>query len=197
MIAVAIQLVVASAAMASGQPPIYTDPQANSPAGTIYSIPLDTARQDAAPHSRRGGAASGGRSSNSKSHVVGALGSGGGGTSGGSGGGSAGTGGSGGSSAATGGSGSGGSAALLVPGGQPGSLLHSGNGFGSSSQVPGLSAPASVGFRTLGGGASNAPVLAILLALVVIVLGVVAGARAWRVSRGPTRPASARPGRLP
>lgn len=188
VVVVAIQLATAASALASSKPPpIYVDPQANSPAGTIYAIPLDTARQDAAPHRRRG--SSGGSKSNSKAGVLGAVGSGGSGGSGGAsgGGGSGGSGGSGASGGASsaggsGGGSSGGSSSVLVPGGQPGSLIHSSNGFGSSSKVPGLGAPASAGFRTLG-GASNAPILAVLLALVVIALGVVAGGRAWRLSR--------------
>ena len=36
-----------------------TDPNAHSPAGVVYSIPLDTARQDAAPHHRASGNAGG------------------------------------------------------------------------------------------------------------------------------------------
>ena len=181
VLAVAIQLATAASALAASKPPpIYIDPQANSPAGTIYAIPLDTARQDAAPHPRRGGSAPRSKSTN-KAGAVGAVGSGGSGGSGGAsgGGGSGGGGASGGASSA---GSSGGGSSVLVPGGQPGSLLHSSNGFGSSSQVPGLNAPASAGFRTLG-SASNAPLLAILLALVVIALGVVAGGRAWRLSR--------------
>jgi hypothetical protein len=210
VLVVAIQLATAASALASSKPPpIYIDPQANSPAGTIYAIPLDTARQDAAPHPRRGSSSGSGRSS-SKAGALGAVGSGGSGGSGGGGasggGGSAGSGGSGASGSASsgggasgggasgsassgggvsggssGGGGSGGSS-VLVPGGQPGSLIHSSNGFGSSSKVPGLGAPASAGFRALGSSASNAPLLAILLALVVIALGVVAGGRAWRLS---------------
>src|SRR5581483_1913031 len=38
-------------ALASGAtPPQPTDPKASSPAGTVYEIPLDAARGDAAPH---------------------------------------------------------------------------------------------------------------------------------------------------
>jgi hypothetical protein len=175
-----MQLAFASSAIAGSQPPIYVDPQANSPAGTIYAIPLDSARQDAAPHRR----ASSHRSHHSATGAIGSAGSGGGGSSTGTG---TGTGGGGGSAGGTGvasstGGGAGGSSVVLVPGGQPGSLVHSGNGFGSSSRVPGLTAPASVGFHALGSGASNAPLLAILLAAVVVALGLLAGGRAWRLS---------------
>ena len=58
-----------------------TDPNANSPAGVIYSIPLDNARQNASPHNPGAGTTGGGES--------------GGGHSGGGGGGTAGSGGSG------------------------------------------------------------------------------------------------------
>jgi hypothetical protein len=186
--------------MASGSPTLpSTDPQANTPAGALYSIPLDNARQDAAPHKRHGAGVGGGSggSGGGGSAGAGLIGSGGGsgsggaGTSGGAGGGtSTGTAGATGSassgsqtSAASGGNGSGSTGALLVPGGQPGSLVHSANGYGSSSAVPGVNAPASAGFRAVGDTASNAPLLAILLAALVITLGLVAGARAWQVGK--------------
>jgi hypothetical protein len=163
-------------AAAAGPPAVKaTDPHANSPAGVIYSIPLDNARQDAAPHSHAvvppgggGGTGSGGTG-------------GGGGTAGGGGTGGPSTGGGGGSAATTKPSGGGhASPAVLVPGGEPGSLIHSANGFGSSSAVPGLNAPASAGFRSVQANASDAPVLAIVLALVVIALGALVGLRAVR-----------------
>jgi hypothetical protein len=69
---------------------------------------------------------------------------------------------------------------VLVPGGQPGSLIHSSNGFGSSSSVPSLNAPASAGLGAVQSNASSAPLLAILLAVVVLVLGGYVGARSWR-----------------
>src|SRR5919199_1822531 len=48
---------VAWPAAAAAQGPSSTDPAAGSPSGTIYEIPLDTARRDAAPRSGpRGGA---------------------------------------------------------------------------------------------------------------------------------------------
>jgi hypothetical protein len=175
-----------------------SDPRATSPAGVEYSIPLDSARQDAAPHGHGGAAGFGG----------GSAGGGGGGTGGGGGGGSAGGGTSagGGSSSAgggatqagsSGGSGHGslhaaasarvaGGSAVLVPGGQPGSLIHSGNGFGSSSRVPGLNGPTSPGLAAVSDGGSSAPTLALVLAAVVLLVGGFAGIRA---ARGP-RPTS-------
>jgi hypothetical protein len=69
-----------------------------------------------------------------------------------------------------------------VPGGQPGSLIHSANGFGSSSEVPGVNAPLSPGLVKAGqSGSSSGPPIAVILALVVLALGVYAGARAWHV----------------
>lgn len=197
----------------------FTDPNATSPAGAMYQIPLDTARQDAAPHGHyyksgsRGSGRAGGSSAGGTAAIGAGIGAGGGGgTSGGGGGtgGSVGTGSGasvgGGGTAASGRTGSAGGALsssaastgaapntsdVLIPGGQPGSLVHSGNGFGSSSQVPGYSAPASIGFRAVGTDASDAPVLAILLALLVVGLGVFAGARAWHVNRRASGPSLA------
>lgn len=110
-----------------------TDPKASSPAGVIYQIPLDSGRRDAAPvlpvgsrHDGPGGGASGSRS--------------------GTGGGSGPSGSS--SGASAGGSshevaGGAQSASTIAPdgGGTPSnpSSIHSANGFGSSSQVPGVS----------------------------------------------------------
>ena len=177
-----------------------TDPNANSPAGVIYSIPLDNARQNASPHNPGAGTTGGGGS--------------GGGHSGGAGGGTAGSGGSGSAtsqrarggaapvgvsatsssgSAPSGSSGSGGStpassrqattgSAVLVPGGQPGSLIHSGNGFGSSSLVPGVNAPLAPGFQAVDSNASSAPTLAVVVACVVLALGAITGVGAWRHS---------------
>jgi hypothetical protein len=48
--------------------------------------------------------------------------------------------------------------------------------------VPGLNAPPAPGLRTVDGSASSAPLLAILLATVVLVLGGYAGSRAWRTA---------------
>ena len=190
-----------------------TDPNANSPAGVVYSIPLDSARQDAAPHGHSGQSGAGGGSTGSGG---GGSGSGGGGSGSGTGGGSTaaargrkrlgrqrlrrqrlrrqqrlradrapaarGSGQNGAGGSATGGRGA---ATVLVPGGQPGSLIHSANGFGSSSQVPGLNAPSGSGLGALQGNAGSAPLLAIILTLVVMLIGGYAGVRSWKVPRQP------------
>jgi hypothetical protein len=185
-----------------------TDPSAGTPAGVVYSIPLDSARQDASPHGHNGSGAGGGGGSSSGSGggggIVGGGGSGGssgGGTGATGGGGSAGGGSAGGGSASGGsagsgsGSGAGGSAGsssvklakvapVLIPGGQPGSLVNSANGFGSSPGIPSLNAPAAAGLGSVQSNASSAPVLAILLAALVLVLGGYIGIRSWR---GPRR----------
>lgn len=155
-----------------------TDPSAGSPAGVVYSIPLDSARQDAAPHGHSGSHSGG-------PGVGGSGGSGGGGSSSG-GAASGGSGTSGGSSGSSGDSGaslvaSSSSTPVLVPGGQPGSLVHSSNGFGSSSRVPSLSSPAT-GLGAVQTNASSAPLLAFLLAAVVLLLGGYVGVRAWRTA---------------
>lgn len=76
--------------------------------------------------------------------------------------------------------GSGGKTPVLVPGGQAGSLVHSSNGFGSSSAVPGLNGPGSAGLGSVQNNASSAPLLAFLLAALVLSLGGYVGIRAWR-----------------
>lgn len=175
-----------------------TDPTANSPAGVVYSIPLDSARQDAAPHGHGSAAGGVGGGPGGSGGGTGGSGSGAGGSSGSSAGatGSGGSSGAGGTSAAaTSGGGhsghahhgsvaktasSGGRAAVLVPGGEPGSLIHSSNGFGSSSRVPGLNAPSGSGLDSVQGNAGSAPLLAILLAFVVVSVGAFAGVRASR-----------------
>jgi hypothetical protein len=95
-----------------------TDPKATSPAGVIYQIPLDSGRRDAAPvlpvgsrPTGPGGGSGGGGSGVGASHGVVADGS---------------------QSAST---------AAPDGGGTPSnpSSIHSANGFGSSSQVPGVS----------------------------------------------------------
>jgi hypothetical protein len=72
---------------------------------------------------------------------------------------------------------------VLVPGGQPGSIVKSSNGFGSSSRVPGLNAPAAAGLGAVQNNASSAPLLAVLLTLLVLSLGGYLGMRAWRGAR--------------
>ncbi len=71
---------------------------------------------------------------------------------------------------------------LLVPGGQPGSLVHSSNGYGSSSQIPGVSGPLPAGFRSVEGSGSSAPTTAILILVLVLALGGLTGAGAWRAA---------------
>lgn len=111
-----------------------TDPQATSPAGVIYEIPVDSGRRDGAPHRQAGGSSGGGSSTGIGSGGgTGGGGATGGGPTGSGGGGAAGTGGAG-----TGGTGAGASGSR--PGGasaEDPSSIHSENGFGSSSQVPG------------------------------------------------------------
>jgi hypothetical protein len=152
-----------------------TDPPAGSPAGVIYRIPLDSARRDAAPvlpagshRSDRGGGIAGG---------------------GGSGQGPAG------GSGAPGGSGGGG--AQGAPGSTHGGLaaargtasgagtpsepssIHSENGFGSSSQVPGVSPAAArmgagVAAAHAGGSAFPSYLLVGVIALAAVAVGLVA-----------------------
>jgi hypothetical protein len=193
---------VVAAAPASARIPAKqaTDPNANSPAGVVYSIPLDSARQDAAPHIH---AAAGGAANNSGSSggPTGGGNSGAGAVSGSSPAGSAGASSEGASSAGqaaksrSGNAGGAGGASghahtvragtvpVLVPGGQPGSLVHSANGFGSSSSVPGLDSAPSSGLGAVQSNASSAPLLAILLAGLVMAIGAYAGVRARRTPR--------------
>jgi hypothetical protein len=108
-----------------------TDPKANSPAGVIYQIPLDSARRDAAPVLPVGSHPGGGDSAGGSSSTGGGSGS-------------SGTGSGSSSSGAVGGK----SASADPPEGggtasNP-SSIHSENGFGSSSQVPGVSRAALV-----------------------------------------------------
>ncbi len=189
-----------------------TDPSAGSPAGVVYSIPLDSARQDASPHGHGGSSAGGGGGPTSGSGGGGGIGGGGsggssgGGTSASGGGGSAG--GSSGSGGGATGGGAGGSAGsssvkiakatpVLVPGGQPGSLVNSSNGFGSSSGVPSLNAPAAAGLGSVQSNASSAPLLAILLAALVLALGGYIGIRSWRGPRRAQLPEPKEPPQLP
>ncbi len=182
-----------------------TDPKAESPAGVIYQIPLDSARRDAAPvlpSGRRDGG-------------VGGPGAGGAGGSGGGSGGQAGSSGSGGSASGggrgasgsggasappPGGSGHGGgngaalSASAADGGGTPQdpSSIHSENGFGSSSQVPGVSQAAlrtGAGVAATRAAGSTLPtyLLLILIALAAIGIGVFA-ARRHRHSDGGRAP---------
>jgi len=130
----------APAAWGQGAEPQRTDPDATSPAGVIYEIPLDSGRKDGAPH--RDGAATG---------PGGSAGTGGNGTGGSAGGGTSGSGGGSGAGAPAGGengdadgaraSSSGAGRADLDgatsgAGAAAASSIHSENGFGSSTEVP-------------------------------------------------------------
>jgi hypothetical protein len=191
-----------------------TDPSAGSPAGVVYSIPLDSARQDASPHGHGGsggssggggGIVGGGGSGGSGGGSTGGGSTGGGATGGGTAGGGTTGGSTGGGSAGGSGSGAAGSSSLyaakgtpvLVPGGQPGSLVNSANGFGSSSKVPSLNAPAAAGLGAVQSNASSAPLLAVLLAALVLVLGGYIGVRSWRAPRRAQLAAPTEPPELP
>jgi hypothetical protein len=133
-----------------------TDPKAESPAGVIYQIPLDSARRDAAPVLPTG---------RRKDGAGGAVGSGN--SSGGSGGDSG---------SHAGSSGAGGSS---EGGGTPQdpSSVHSENGFGSASQVPGVSQAAlrtGAGVAATQAAGSTTPtyLLIALIAIAAIGLGI-------------------------
>jgi hypothetical protein len=115
-----------------------TDPNANSPAGVIYEIPLETARQDAEPHPASSTGTSGTLEPSS------------------------------------------GGSSILVPGGQPGSLIHSGNGFGASSRVPGIGSAPSTGLANVQDDTGSAPTVSILVAAVLLIAGCAIGVRARR-----------------
>jgi hypothetical protein len=168
----------------------------------MYSIPLDGARQDAQPHPSNSTGA--GIPGGPGTPGGGGTGTGGGGTTGGGGGGGGGTGtGSGSGSGTGGGTGSGGTngggagggrggaaggsrATALVPGGEPGSLIHSAGGsVGASTSIPGLSGPTSGGLASVQGNGSSAPVTAFILAAVVLGIGGLAGRLAWRPRHAP------------
>jgi hypothetical protein len=162
-----------------------TDPKASSPAGVIYQIPLDSGRRDAAPISpadSRGKAPAG----------AAGLGSSSGGGSGPSAGGDASTGGP---------SSPGGpqNASATEGGGTPSnpSSIHSENGFGSSSQVPGLSRAAlqtGAGVPAVSTAGSTLPTY--LLVVLVVAGAIVAGllsARSMRSrSKGTAEPSPER-----
>jgi hypothetical protein len=57
-----LALTLGAPAAALAQDPGANDPSAGTPAGTIYQIPLDTARHDAAPRPKGGSSTSGGGS---------------------------------------------------------------------------------------------------------------------------------------
>src|ERR1700674_1861332 len=129
-------LVLTPTALAEGNGVVQrTDPQASSPAGVIYQIPLDTGRRDAAPVlpvGRRNGG-NGGTGGGASTGGAGGIG----GSSNGAAGGGSGT-----AGAAAGRTGSGATGAAASSGGgtpEDPSSIHSENGFGSSAQVPGVS----------------------------------------------------------
>jgi hypothetical protein len=176
-----------------------TDPKAGSPAGVIYQIPLDSGRRDAAPVLPVG--------SQGKGPGAGAAG-GGSGPGGGSGGGSApsaqpASASGGGAGGASGGSASGGTPsraqAAAEGGGTPSnpSSIHSENGFGSSSQVPGLSKAAlrtGAGVAAASTAGSTLPtyLLIALVAAAAVVAGVLSAKSRRRRREGegehPARP---------
>ncbi len=167
-------LVGAQNAVAASQ---RTDPQAGSPAGVIYQIPLDTGRRDAAPVLHVGSQHSG------ASTPIPPTGG------GGSGGGSAGTSAAGSTNGSAGPGNAGaaskedGSATAEAPpgGGTPSdpSSIHSENGFGSSSQVPGVSAAAlriGAGVPAVHTAGSTVPsyLLMVLIGLAAVAVGLIA-----------------------
>ncbi len=174
----------ASAAPAATQ---RVDPNADSPAGVIYEIPLDTGRKDAAPVAAgasggsRGGNAGGSTTSRDTAGSAGARGDG---TS---------SSGADGSSAASGNaptsnaggpsgdqSNAGGKSGEL-PGGAAASdpsSIHSANGFGSSSDVPGVVEGSPVATDVGRGSAAPTWLLITLAAGVATVVGIAAAGAA-------------------
>jgi hypothetical protein len=177
-------------AMAEAQAAQRTDPKAESPAGVIYQIPLDSARRDAAPvlHTGRrdgGGSASG-------------LAGPGGGSGGANGGQSPSSTGSATASSADASGHAGGalSASASEGGGTPQnpSSIHSENGFGSASQVPGLSQAAArtgAGVAATSAAGSTTPtyLLIALIAAAAIGMGLIATRHSRH--RGAGRPPAA------
>ncbi len=160
------------------------DPKAESPAGVIYQIPLDSARRDAAPVLPTG--SHGGGSGGPGSSAGGGPGSGTGGQAGSTGGGgsASGSGGTGGSSRVASGHSAGSGAILSASASEGGgtpqdpSSIHSENGFGSS-QVPGVSQAAlrtGAGVPATQTAGSTLPtyLLIVLIALVAVGMGVLA-----------------------
>jgi len=176
--------------VAAGQGVVRTDPRAGSPAGVIYQIPLDSGRRDAAPvlpvGSRTGGSGGGATAAGGGGSAGGSGGSGAPGPGGGSAGAGSGSAASGGSTPGAAGQGSaagGESASTGAPpgGGTPGdpSSIHSENGFGSSSQVPGVSPAAArigAGVAAAHTAGSTLPsyLLMVLIALAAVAVGLIA-----------------------
>jgi hypothetical protein len=151
-----------------------TDPEAGSPAGVIYQIPLNSARRDAAPVLPVG--------SQSKD----------------TGGGIPGSGGSSGSSGASGGASGGGSSHSASSdsaegGGTPSnpSSIHSENGFGSSSQVPGLSsAELRTGAGVAAASTAGSTLPTYLLVALVVAAAIASGLLSARLTRRHTKGAA-------
>jgi hypothetical protein len=180
----------AQTAMAEAQTVERTDPKAESPAGVIYQIPLDSARRDAAPvlPSRRrdgaagNGAAGGGGSGSGSGGASDASGRAGSSSSGGSG-----DAGDSGKGSAPGAGLSASSSNAGADGGTPQdpSSIHSENGFGSSSQVPGVSQAAlrtGAGVAATQAASSTLPtyLLIALIAVAAIGMGLLATRRPRR-----------------
>jgi hypothetical protein len=176
-----------------------TDPQAGSPAGVIYQIPLDSGRRDAAPV-LQGGRQRSGSSVGAPTGGPGTGGPGAGGSAGGEGSGggsSSGPAGAGGQSGTASGNGTSASATETSSGGGPPgggtpsdpSSIHSENGFGSASQVPGVSPAAArigAGVPAAHAAGSSLPsyLLMALIGVAAVAVGLVAS-RATQRSGGP------------
>lgn len=177
--------------VAKSQEAVRPDPQAGSPPGVIYAIPLDSGRRDAAPvlpiGSRRGnsggGAAAVGGGSSGGGRSGGSSGSSGtNATTSGSGPGTGAASGSSGVAAGARGASATESASAAAPGaGTPRdpSSIHSENGFGSSSQVPGVSPAAlqtGAGVAAAHTAGSTLPsyLLMVLIGLAAVSVGLIA-----------------------
>jgi len=144
-------MVLAQTAAARNDHAVQTDPNANSPAGVIYQIPLNSARRSAAPVLPAG------------SHG--------------------------------GGPGGGGGGAGSAAGSKDPSSIHSENGFGSSSSVPGVNPAAlriGAGVPAAHTAGSSLPtfLLIAIIAAAAIVAGVLATTVRRRHSEGTDYPAS-------
>jgi hypothetical protein len=127
MLAAAVLIGTSAGAASAKSQPQPGDPPPTSPSAAVYQIPLDNGRADAAPRKRSGSSAGQGASS-------GSGGTGGGGPNGSQG--TSGSGYSGSSQNAAGGPGSSGSSNATQTSTSQ-STIHSDNGFGSSTKVPG------------------------------------------------------------
>jgi hypothetical protein len=175
-------LTIGAQAAAAEAQVVQTDPKAESPAGVIYQIPLDSARRDAAPvlpsgrreenRTAAGASATGGGSGGGASGSPGASGGGNSGSA------SSQTGAGGALSASSGSAGRGTGAG----GSQEPSSIHSENGFGSASKVPGLSQAAlrtGAGVAATSAAGSTLPtyLLIALIAIAAVGMGLLASNR--------------------